>query len=51
MGCRSRWSELMLPTRPKPRYGFALARVEQGILLFGGENATGEVRRPCNEDV
>lgn len=37
------WSELK-PTgsaRPKPRYGQALLRVEQRVMLFGGEAASG----------
>lgn len=35
------WSELLLNPKPKPRYGFALARIDQRVLLFGGESNTG----------
>lgn len=37
------WSEVKTTgsARPKPRYGQALLRVEQRVLLFGGEAASG----------
>lgn len=40
---RSTWSEVRLsgPARPKPRYGQALLRLDQRVLLFGGEAAGG----------
>ena len=46
--CRGQWSELILPPSPKPkaRYGFSLARIDQRVLLFGGETATGSQESP-----